>query len=83
MKTNNNTAQPTQEFTIYKSYDGYPSKNRIEYRGTEQECIEQLSYWLQSSIRNGADVVSSGKYQYTCENYDNNHATVTFEVKEA
>jgi hypothetical protein len=78
-----NQTQPTQEFIIYKSYEGYPSKNKIDFRGTEEECKEQLSYWLAMSKRNGADVVSEDECQYTCENYDSNGATVTIEVKEA
>ncbi len=79
MKTNIN--QPTQEFQIKKTYHGYPSKDKIDFKGSEQECKDTLSHWKDISRRNGADIVSEDEYQYTCDNYDSNGATVTFEIE--
>lgn len=81
MNTTNQYAK--QEFIIFKSYEGFPSKNVKEFGGTEQECKDRLQYLISLSKRNGADVVSEDEYQYSCENYGSNGETVTFEVKEA
>lgn len=79
----NNNQQPEQEFILYKSYHGYPSKNKVLFTGTEEKCKDELQSWYSVTKRNGGDVQSKSDTHYTCENYDSNHATVTFEVKEA
>lgn len=72
---------PEQEFVIFKKYEGFPSKNSVQFRGTEEECKDMLQNWIGLSKRNGAEIVSEDEYQYTCDNYDNNGATVIFEIK--
>jgi len=72
----------TQEFKLTKIYQGYPSKNKVLMVGTEEECIAELQSWLSVSRRNGADIVSEEAYEYTCDNYDSNWASVTFKVEE-
>lgn len=67
---------------IKKTYVGYPSKNSVDFTGTEQECKDYLAYQCESSKRNGADVVEEDENHYTCDNYDSNNATVIFQIEE-
>lgn len=80
MKTQN---QSTQQFQVAKSYEGYSSKDIIEFTGTEQECKTYLQGCINFASRNGADLISQSSDSFSCANYDSNSATVTFEIEEA
>jgi hypothetical protein len=75
--------QPQQEFKVVRNFPEYPSKNTVEFYGNEEECKAYLQGSLSISRRNGADVVSADDWEYVCENYDYNGATVKFEIVEA
>ena len=77
----NNQEIVQQEFSIHKLWIGYPSKNSIEFSGTEQECKDNLQHCISVSKRNGADIVSEDEYQYTCDNYGCHGETVQFIIQ--
>lgn len=65
---------------LTKTYEGYPSKNKTLKVGTYDECKFELETYQMIHKRNGADVIESTDTTEVVADYDNNGATVTFEI---
>lgn len=72
----------TQEFKIMQFVEGYPSKNKVYFEGTEQECKDELQGLISLTKRHGGDIQEESEYTMVVDNYDRNSATHTFEIIE-
>lgn len=70
----------TQEFSVRKMYEGFPSKTSIQFTGTLEECKRELAMHHFVAKRNGADIVSESEMEFTCADYGSMGETVTYDI---